>query len=205
MRQEKQIVKTLLEWHKENRRSFPWRDEIDPYKVLIAEFFLQRTPANRVAIIHPEFIKRYPNPQALINADPCKLAKDYISLGLVKRMTWLVNSMKIVCENYDAMIPDSKELLKKLPGIGEYTASAILCFAFKKEVEIVDANIIRIYARIYNMSKKEIFNQAKKLLPKNNVFQYNEALLDFAALICKKNPLCNNCFLNAYCYYYNNK
>lgn len=199
MNQEEQIVKALLKWHQKNRRSFPWRDESDPYKVLIAEFFLQRTPAERVAKIYPEFIEKYPDPFTLASADCFELIKEYKTLGLKKRMFWLVDSMKIVCEKFNGKIPDSKNFLKILPGIGEYTASAILCFAFNKTVEIVDANVIRIYSRIFKISKKDILLLAKKIIPKNNTLRFNESLLDFSALICKKNSKCYICPISRFC------
>lgn len=202
MSQEKQIIKLLLEWHKKNRRKFPWRDESDPYKIVVAEFFLQRTPAHRVAEVYPVFIKMYPSPIDLANADVSFLEEEYRSLGLIKRFSWLVESMKIVNELYDGKIPDSKNLLLQFPGIGEYTASAILCFAFNKPNVIVDANIIRVYTRIFSLSKSEIIDIAQNMLPRISFVSYNESLLDFAALICRNKPRCTNCIINKLCNYY---
>lgn len=206
MSREKQIVETLLTWHRENRRSFPWRDESDPYKVLVAEFFLQRTPAERVAKIYPKFIEKYPTPEDLANADPSSLIIEYGSLGLKKRMKWLVESMKILIKQFGGRIPKSKKLLKKLPGIGEYTASAILCFAFGKNIEIIDSNVIKVYSRIYgtknHLNIKCIKKIAEKITPKIKTKEYNIALLDFAANMCKSKPLCNLCPINTFCSFY---
>lgn len=199
MSREKLIVEAILEWHKDNRRSFPWRDESDPYKVLVAEFFLQRTPAERVAKIFPEFIKEYPDPQVLAEANPSELMKKFSSLGLVKRIKWLIISMKVLCEHYNCKVPASKELLKKLPGIGEYTASAIMCFAFFIRTEIVDANIIRLYSRIFGWNINQIVEKSKMLLPQKKYVAYNEAILDFSAIICKKRPQCHNCIIINWC------
>jgi len=204
---DKAIVKSLLKWHRENRRVFPWRGVRDPYRVFIAEFFLQRTPANRVATIFPKFIEEFPSSQKLAHADLVQLETIYRSLGLKKRMSWLVESMKIICEKYSESIPDTQEGLMELPGVGEYTASATLCFGFGHHVPIVDANIIRILTRVFylpethrigNITIKEI---AKRILSTNQAVAYNEALLDLAALICKKRPLCNCCPLRSLCAY----
>lgn len=199
MDRDKQVVKSLLEWHKENRRDFPWRNKSDPYSVLIAEFFLQRTPAKRVAEIYPDFIRKYSTPRSLTIADPKQLRDQYRILGLEKRMAWLIDAMKIVCEEYEGEIPHTKELLLKLPGIGEYTASAILCFAFKQDIEIVDANVTRFYTRLYGVDNKIVKLKARSMVPDENGVQYNEALLDFSSLICKKRPLCGICTFKDYC------
>lgn len=203
MSREEQVLEALLEWHTENRRRFPWRDETDPYMVLVAEFFLQRTPAERVAKIYPKFIERYPNPHTLARVDPSKLMEEYRNLGLSKRMNWLVDSMKIVCKKYNGMIPDSKELLKELPGIGEYTASAILCFAFGKDIEIVDANVIRLYTRLFGIKTADVYRKAKKMIPDKASRYYNESILDFSSKLCKKNPKCFICILSQFCAYSN--
>lgn len=201
MNRERQIVEALIEWHEKNRRKFPWRDESDPYKVVVAEFFLQRTPANRVAKIFPDFIQQYPNPKALANANLCYLIGEYRSLGLVKRMKWLIGSMKIICDKHWGDIPKSKSDLMNLPGIGEYTASAILCFGFKENIEIVDVNIFRLYSRYFGILQKKVREKAKSVMPLENGVQYNEALLDYSSMICKKNPLCKICVVKKECKY----
>jgi len=206
LNRKKQIVEVLLEWHQENRRSFPWRDESDPYKVLVAEFFLQRTPAERVAKVYSEFIKEYPNPEALTRADLGELKEKYRSLGLKKRMIWLMEAMKVVCELYGGRIPDSKENLKRLPGVGEYTSSAVLCFAFGRSSEIIDANVERVYKRIFGLynsvPNKEIRMKARSMVPNNSCAKsYNEALLDFSAIICRHKPNCRKCPIHTMCDY----
>jgi len=201
------LVEALLKWHQNNRRLFPWRITKDPYKTFIAEFFLQRTPANRVAKFFPEFITRFPSPEELAHADLSYLEGFSRTLGLKKRMGWLIKSMKIICRKYGGKIPNTFEHLISLPGVGEYTASAILCFGFGCEVPIVDANVIRVLSRIFGL--RENFNKvgisvkdiARKILPNGQVAKFNEALLDFAALICKKKPLCNECPVSSLCEY----
>jgi len=205
---EKEIVESLLEWHRENRRVFPWRGETDPYRILVVEFFLQRTPTDRVAVFYPKFIAEFPSSEKLAKANPSHLEEISHSLGLKKRMSWLVESMKILCQKYGGRIPDTLEDLTSLPGVGEYTASAILCFGFGCDIPIVDANVVRVLTRVFGLPETHrtgnaaLRNIARRLLPRGQALVYNEALLDFAALVCKKVPLCNRCPLNSLCTYY---
>jgi A/G-specific adenine glycosylase len=202
------VAKILLKWHRKNRRIFPWREKRDSYLVLVAEFFLQRTPANRVAALLPKFIEEFPSPDKLARANPSHLEHIYGSLGLKKRMRWLVESMKIVHQKYGGRIPNKIEDLLLLPGIGEYTASAILCFGFGQSISIVDANVVRVLTRIFGLLETHkapsvaIKKIAREMLPKTQIVDYNEAILDFAALICKKHPLCDQCPMNGLCDYY---
>jgi len=202
MSREERFITSLFDWHKKNRRDFPWRDELDPYKIVVAEFFLQRTPVRRVAEIYPKFILSYPNVEALANANQCQLLKEYRRLGLAKRTKWLIDSMKIISANHTSEIPTTKGELMSLPGIGEYTASAILCFAFKKNVHIVDVNISRFYSRFFGIPRKEVPEKAKSIMPSENGKNYNEALLDYSSTICKKNPFCHKCIMKKECIYF---
>lgn len=210
MDREKEVARILLRWHKQNRRVFPWRKERIPYKVLVAEFLLQRTPANRVADFFPKFIEDFPSPEKLASVDPFQLEEVFHRLGLKKRASWLVESMKIVCQKYDGEIPDTLEDLTALRGIGEYTASAILCFGFGKDVPIVDANVARVLSRVFfgtDAMKRASNNEAlrtiaAKIVPIGFGPQYNEALLDHAGLICKKQPKCVICPISGLCEYY---
>lgn len=204
----KTVTRILLRWHRENRRTFPWREKKDPYAVLVAEFFLQRTPADRVATILPKFIEEFPSPEKLARANPNQLKNAYRTLGLGKRFSWLVETAKVLCEKHGGKVPNKSGDLLSLPGIGEYTASAILCFGFGCDIPIVDANVVRVLTRIFglpstprtgNHTLKEL---AKKLIPVNKGIDYNEAILDFAATVCKKKPLHQICPLTNLCDYF---
>lgn len=205
---ERDIAAILLAWHMKNRRVFPWRDEPEPYRVLVAEFFLQRTPANRVAKFYPSFLKEFPSPETLAAADPKYLEQFGRRLGLKKRMTWLLDSAKMICREYGGKVPHKSEELMKLPGVGSYTASAVLCFGFRRNISIVDANVVRVVTRIFGLPKPHKVNNsaiqetARELIPKGRAAAYNEALLDFAAILCKKLPQCDMCPLTNLCHYY---
>jgi len=202
-----EIVSTLLSWHKQNRRVFPWREDPTPYKVFVAEFFLQRTPAERVASFFPKFLKEFPSPEKLANANRVYLEKITRSIGLKKRTSWLLESINIVCRKHEKKIPDSFEDLTMLPGVGKYTASAVLCFGFGKDIPIIDTNVIRVLTRVFGLPGNQrtpdsiVEKVAGRLIPKGCGPNYNEAMLDLAAKVCMKHPSCDACPLNHFCTY----
>ena len=156
---ERFFVEKLLDWQDSNRRSFPWRDQTDPYKVFVAEVLLQKTPAERVSLIFNRFITDYPDINALSTADFSKIISDYPNLGLYKRIHWLIESMRIIENGFHSLIPEDKEKLMELPGVGDYTSSAILCFVFNKKIKIVDSNVIRLYCRFFNNVKEDVYEE----------------------------------------------
>jgi A/G-specific adenine glycosylase len=204
------FVQLLLKWGEKNRRLFPWRKDKTPYKVLLSEILLQRTPANRVEVFFPKFVKNFPSPRSLITADVDHIKRLFQPMGLQKRVEWLVSLLKEVCDRYNCKIPDREEDLVKLPGVGLYTARAILCFAFENDVAIVDSNVARVLSRVFRGSDftkrpsedNGLWTLAGNIVPKRMGVLYNETLLDFAALICRKSPLCHSCLLNGICEYY---
>jgi A/G-specific adenine glycosylase len=204
------FVQEILTWGEKNKRSFPWRRDRTPYKTLLAEILLQRTPANRVADFYPEFVKKFPSPESIATADSNDLKQLLNPMGLKKRAEWLLSLMKKVCERYNCRVPDQEDELVDLPGVGLYTARAILCFGFGKDVAIVDVNVARVLQRVFygsNVTKrpsedKALWSFAARIVPKGRGRQYNEALLDHASLICRKYPLCEMCPLSVMCNYY---
>ncbi len=196
------FVSELLKWHKTHRRVFPWRVNKTPYKVFVAEFFLQRTPAERVAKVYEKFLEEYPDIEKLARADPEKLARDYHELGLTKRFKWLVESANMIKNKHECKVPKDYELLIELPGIGDYTASAILCFAYGEKIEIVDTNVIRVLKKVFGLSNVNVLNVKKiaKILVPSNCTDFNEAILDFAANVCKKKAECDRCVIKTLCY-----
>lgn len=204
------FARKILKWGKENKRSFPWRKDRTPYKTLLAEILLQRTPANRVAKFFPEFVKKFPTPKSIATANFDNLREFLHPMGLKKRVGWLSSLMKEVCDRYDCKIPDQENELVKLPGVGLYTARTILCFGFAKDVSIVDVNVARVLQRVFhgsNVKKRPsddevLWSFAAKIVPKGLGPQYNEALLDHASVICRKSPLCEKCPISAMCIYH---
>ncbi len=205
------FVNSILTWFKSNKRNFSWRIlKLTPYQLLIAEFLLQKTIAKRVEKIFSNFIKKYPHAKSIIELKEESLAKELKYLGLFNRRARdLKKTAQIIVTNNNE-IPNTKEGLMALPGVGAYIANAILCFGFNKPVPILDTNVGRIFKRVYTFPVKGAPSRDKSLaekishmIPERNFKEFNYALLDFAALVClPRKPKCNGCPMVNFCDYF---
>lgn len=207
----KEIKAALLSWYEKNGRTFLWRKNSDPYLVLTAEILLKKTTAGVVDRFLPAFLERYPNIHALHKGALSDLQKILAPLGLSKqRALQLKNLSQMLIESYGGEIPCIKEELLKLPGIGDYTAGAVLCFACDKPEAIVDTNVARIITRVYGLKPStyearrspEVWDMARQLIntQSKQAARINWALLDLGALICRPHrPKCDGCPLNDIC------
>lgn len=201
----------LLNWYNSNQRSYSWRSNPTPYKVMIAEFMLQRTRADQVAPIYDCFLNKYPDLNSVANADFEELEEILKPLGLRKRVANLQIASKYIIEKFKGVIPSNKEKLLEIPGIGDYTAGAILAIAFSKSSSIVDSNIARILNRYFGLDLKgEIRRKTEIKNISYELFDYNKpedilfAMIDFGSKICMpKNPSHKQCPLRQNCIYYN--
>jgi A/G-specific adenine glycosylase len=206
------FAQQLLKWFSKNRRSFPWRETSDPYKVLIAEVFLRKTDAGKVLGIYEHFVRRYPGFEALINADRRELEDFLRPLGLYRRKAKeLMDLARIAATKHRGKVPHSREELLELPGVGDYIANAVLCFAFAKTVPLVDTNVIRVVTRVFSFKPKtkrarddpEIWRDVRKIMPKGKARDFNLAMLDLAATTClPRKPMCRICPVIPSCDYY---
>jgi len=204
----------LLEWWENNKRSFPWRDKKDPYAVLVAEFLLQKTDAQKVVHVYEEFLRRFPTPESLAEA-PKEAIKELLQpLGLFYRAERLQKTARAIVEKFSGLIPNTFEQLRGLPGIGRYIANAVLCFAYGHRVPLIDTNTGRILMRVFGFKPRKararednaLWEFAHCLTPANACREYNFALIDFAHLVCKaKNPECTACPINAICKFWTNQ
>jgi A/G-specific adenine glycosylase len=198
----------LLSWSKENLRKYPWRETDSPYRVLVAEILLQKTFADKVEPIYNKFIYRYPDLETLANADVDEVASLLKPLGLQNvRAQALID---IATEYAKVGIPDNEGELLQLPYVGPYAANATLCFAFDRRRPVVDANVVRIYNRVFGTDftpqNDEAWELAERMLPENDYQRFNLALLDFGAKICTADsPLCPECNYRDRCAYYATK
>jgi len=195
----------LLIWASDNLRPFPWRETTDPYEVLIAEILLQKTAAEKVEPIYVEFLSRYPSPAELAEADRDELADIIYSLGFQNQRSKALISIGQALRG--SGVPDDAERLLELPYVGRYAANATLCFAFGEPRPIVDANVVRVYNRIFdtdfNYRDEAAWQFAAEVLPEADAQEFNLAILDFAAEICApKTPNCEECFFTDRCSYY---
>ncbi|WP_075502346.1 A/G-specific adenine glycosylase [Candidatus Pelagibacter communis] len=210
---EQLLTKKILKWYDLNKRSLPWRKNVSlekkQYYTLVSEFMLQQTQVVTVIPYFNQFIKKIPNLKSLAKTSDKKLIKLWEGLGYYSRAKNLKKTAKVVIENFKGKLPDNYENLISLPGIGNYTATAILAIAFNKPYIPLDGNIERILKRYLYLKKyKEI--QKDNLLKKKSIFgissrssDYAQALMELGALICKpNNPICNKCpiFMNCKSY-----
>ena len=203
-----EIAEKLVEWYNEYGLNFPWREkEVDPFINLVTELMLQRTSTSAVKEFYPIIKKKYSNPKDILETNFEELIDDLRFLGLYnKRAKVLKELASIIKSDFGGIIPENEEKLKSIKGIGSYIARAVLCFSFNKRVSIIDSNVARIISRFFIIDKKmnkKTREKVELLLPEKSYRDFNYALLDLGALICKPNkPDCKNCPINKFCLYY---
>ena len=204
------LTKKILHWYDNNKRILPWRKKCSQkkreYFTLVSEFMLQQTQVVTVIPYFNRFIKNIPNLNSLAKINEKKLLKYWEGLGYYSRVKNLKKTAKIVVSKYKTKLPNTLDELKKLPGIGEYTASAILAIAFNKPHIPLDGNIERVIKRLLNL-KSETEIRKENLIKKKKIFgtsdrpgDYAQAIMELGALICKpKKPFCEKCPLTKNC------
>ena len=210
------VTKKILKWYDLNKRSLPWRKNVSLQKklyfTLLSEFMLQQTQVATVIPYFNRFIKNIPSLKILAKVQNKKLIKLWEGLGYYSRARNLKKTAQVVIKNFKGKLPDNFENLISLPGIGNYTASAILAIAFNKPYIPLDGNIERVLKRYFYLKKdKEI--QKDNLIQKKSIFgissrssDYAQALMELGALICKpNNPLCYQCPISKNCKSYKKK
>ena len=213
---EKIITKKILKWYDLNKRLLPWRKKVSlekkQYYTLISEFMLQQTQVTTVIPFFNRFIKNLPSINSLAKANEKKLIKLWQGLGYYSRARNLKKTAQVIIENFEGKLPNNLKDLLTLPGVGNYTANAILAIAFNKPYIPLDGNIERVLKRyLYLKKKKEI--QKDNLLQKKIIFgtssrssDYAQALMELGALICKpSNPRCDECPIKINCKSFINK
>ncbi len=204
------IQDIIIENHKLYFRDFPWRSKHDPYMILIAEFMLQRTKAHQAAPVYLEFIRRYPDVETLSSASYNILSTLTGHLGLHWRSSHFIDAAKYIVNNLNGKIPKCRKILSKIPGVGEYTAGAILTLCFNLPEHVIDSNIARFINRIYNLGlsgeirrKRVVKEKAVELFNYKHTRNFLFSLLDFTALVCKLNrPYCGICVVKEFCGYF---
>jgi A/G-specific adenine glycosylase len=186
MDQAKALQQKILDFYRQRGRDLPWRKTTDRYKILVSEIMLQQTQVDRVTPKYEEWMERFPTTQALAEAPLSEVLKLWSGLGYNNRAKRLHDAAKKVVEEFDGEIPDDEEDLKKLPGIGPYTARSVLIFADNRDLATVDTNIRRILIHELKLPEtttdKELFETAERLLPKGKSRDWHNALMDYGAL-----------------------
>lgn len=200
--------RSLHGWFLKNGRDLPWRGSPDPYEVLVSEFMLQQTTVTAVVPFYQRWMKEFPSLESLAAADEERVLKRWEGLGYYSRARNLLKAAREIVASHGGVIPDNPALLGTLPGIGPYTASAIAAFAFNRCVPVLDANITRVVARLFDFRKPvtdargKMFLEmaARSLLPGSGGYIHSSALMELGATICKSGkPDCPSCPVGKFC------
>ena len=189
----------LLEWSKKNTRKYSWRNSNDPWKILLLEIIAQQTQLDRANIYYEKFIKRFPTPKEMSNATKKEVLSLWSGLGYNSRALRLYETSKILSKkSFNSIYPN----FDVLPGVGKYTKSALLSFAYEEKVIAQDTNVVRIFSRFFGIENPQNFieKNEKNILKNIKSRKFNQILMDFGSKICtSRNPLCAECVLEANC------
>jgi A/G-specific adenine glycosylase len=208
----------LLRWFAAHGRDLPWRRTSDPYHVLVSEIMLQQTQVERVRPKYEAWLAKWPTLEALASAPLDEVCAEWRPLGYNIRPVRLHSIARDAVARYGGRLPDAPEVLLGLPGIGRYTAGAVLSFGFRKDASILDTNVLRLLHRVFvgpgvpnggvpsrqpqvdHAMRRRLWTLSERLLPRGNAFAFNSALMDFGALVCTaRKPLCLLCPMNEFC------
>jgi A/G-specific adenine glycosylase len=175
----------IFRWWQKNRRDLPWRHTRDPYKITVSEIMLQQTQVFRVLPKYAEFIEAWPDVQALAQASPADVIRIWKGMGYNRRALYLHDMAKVIVEEYQGKFPKDEKLLVQLPGVGTYTARALLVFAYNKDVACVDTNIRKIITHFFFDDKPQkdsvVRCVAGQLVPAGKSWQWHQALMDYGS------------------------
>ena len=198
----------LLAWYRANGRQLPWRETSDPYHILVSEVMLQQTQVDRVLPKYHEWLARYPSLAALASAADDEVAAAWRPLGYnvrPRRLQWIARES---VQRFGGSLPSDEATLLSFKGLGRYTVGAIRSFAFGQRAAIVDTNVARLLFRVFvrrgdaraHATRKHLWTLSETLVPRKDVFDFNQALMDLGATVCTpRAPLCGQCPLRRMC------
>ena len=197
----------LVAWYRKQGRDLPWRRIKDPYAILVSEFMLQQTQVTTVIPYYNEWLRRFPDFAALATASETEVLHAWQGLGYYARARNLRATAQAIMEKHGGRFPTSLEAIRDLPGVGRYTANAVATFAWNRSVPIVEANIARLLARLFNLQipidtspgRETLWRRASELLPNGGAAMHNSALMDLGALVCGSRPDCVVCPVRNFC------
>ncbi|MFA5418715.1 MAG: A/G-specific adenine glycosylase [Bacteroidales bacterium] len=202
-------IHNLLVWYQSYHRQLPWRETSNPYFIWLSEIILQQTRVDQGIPYYIRFTEKYPTVFHLASANQQEVFKLWQGLGYYNRAANMLKAAKEIADTYQGEFPKDIELLKKLPGIGPYTAAAIASLAFNLPHGVVDGNVYRVLSRVYGISTPinsggahlQFLKLAEELMSTHSPALFNQAVMELGALICKpQNPDCTNCPLQSGCF-----
>jgi len=200
--------KKLLAWYAVEARDLPWRGTDDPYAILVSEVMLQQTRVETVLDYYARFLRRFPDFRTLAAASIDDVLKTWEGLGYYRRAHNLHRTAGIVVADYEGRLPNTAAELRKLPGIGPYTAAAVASIAFSQDEPVLDGNVVRVLARLHRIggdpskaaTRKPLLQEAERLTADGDASSINQALMDLGARICRpRSPRCAVCPLCGEC------
>ncbi|WP_026690864.1 A/G-specific adenine glycosylase [Alteribacter aurantiacus] len=198
----------LTQWYQENKRDLPWREDQDPYKIWVSEIMLQQTRVDTVIPYFNRFISLFPTPKALADAKEETVLKAWEGLGYYSRARNLQAAVKEVSESYGGIVPNTKQEVLKLKGVGPYTAGAITSIAYNRPEAAVDGNVMRVVSRLMTIyddiskvtTRKRFENIIEDMVIHTEPSDFNQGLMELGALICTpKSPSCLICPVQQHC------
>jgi A/G-specific adenine glycosylase len=198
----------LLHWYDLNGRTLPWRETSDPYHILVSEIMLQQTQVDRVLPKYHEWLGKYPSFEALAEAPENEVTNTWYPLGYNIRPKRLQAIAREAVASYGGKLPSDETTLLSFKGIGEYTAGAIRSFAFRQRAAILDTNVARVLFRVFigrgqpkaHATKRQLWSISASLVPQGRAFDFNQALMDFGAMLCTaRKPKCLICPMASEC------
>lgn len=198
----------VLRWYAQNARDLPWRrSDTSPWGVMVSEFMLQQTPVARVEPMWREWLHRWATPAALASASVGDAVRAWGRLGYPRRALRLHAAATAIVEQHDGEVPSDLDALRALPGVGAYTAAAVAAFAFGQRVEVLDTNVRRVYARVFDGANDATGSPtnrerlaATKRVPEVSPATYSVAVMELGALVCRaRSPQCDDCPIASQC------
>lgn len=204
-------TEALLHWYEQQQRELPWRNARDPYAIWVSEIMLQQTRVETVIPFYERWMRSFPNVQMLADAERQQVLALWEGLGYYRRAHNLHEAARIILEEHAGILPEDIDMLKRLPGIGDYTASAIAALAFDQDALALDGNLRRVLARLFDRKEDPRTSRGERVLreltmqdfPSGSASAFNQALMDLGATICTpRNPSCGSCPLSGHCLAY---
>jgi A/G-specific adenine glycosylase len=206
--QVRQFQRRLIRWYGRHGRDLPWRHTRDPYHILVSEVMLQQTQVERVLDYYEPFLRRYPTIEALAESSEPAVREAWDGLGYYARARNLHRTAQQVTAEHGGTIPDRPETIRRLPGIGRYTAGAVLSFAYRQDAAILDTNAARVLSRVFavrprgskSQLQRRLWQVAEAVTPAGKADRFNQAIMDLGATICHaRRPECPRCPVAAHC------
>ncbi|TVP95799.1 MAG: A/G-specific adenine glycosylase [Acholeplasmatales bacterium] len=203
----KKFVHELCDWYRTNKRLLPFRETRDPYRILVSELMLQQTQMDTVIPYYLRFIEQFPNVHALAAAPSESVLKAWEGLGYYRRARYLHQAAQAIVHEHGGHFPETLTALRRLPGIGDYTAGALASIAFNQPTPAVDGNVIRVMSRVLADARdfsrrktvRELECYLEQLIRYDTPADFTQALMELGALVCQKKPRCDMCPVKTHC------